>query len=263
MAKQMQPGEFIALLQAPGVADAFARVLTPLLEASWEKKFGDQLRRHESSIIALQTSQEDLVADNTRLRLRALEAELRLDELETASRAGSLIIKGLPSGSYADSATSSVDGAGNTSVAGTGSDIAHKAVESAVIRFCKERLSVEVSPSDITSAYRMKENKSTKKDVPRPIMVTFGNRRVRDEIFRAKKTLKPSGDRRSRHDDQPVYISEYLTPVANSMYFEARQRLKGKKLHAAWTNNGRVYVKFVEDSNERPTWIRSVRDFKD
>lgn len=259
---QMQPAEFITLLQAPGVGAALARVLSPLLEASWEKKFGERLREHDSSIVALQTSHAALEAENARLRLRALEADLRLDEIEANSRAGSLIIKGLPSGSFADSATSSVtDGTGIAAM----DNATHKAVESTVIRFCKERLNVEVSTQDIISAYRMKDNKSNRSTTSsvRPIMINFANRKVRDDIFRAKKKLKAtSGDRRSHKNDHGVFISENLTPAANNLYYEARQRLRNKKLYAAWTNNGRVYVKFVEDTSERPTWVRCVRDFK-
>lgn len=45
-----------------------------------------------------------------------------------------------------------------------------------------------------------------------------------------------------------LYISEYLTAKARYLFYIARSNVKNKKLLAAWTSYGKVYVKKEEDS---------------
>jgi len=51
----------------------------------------------------------------------------------------------------------------------------HRAVEDSLINFCRTSLDIDISPSDISVAHRVK---SSSKDTTRPIIVRFTNRRV-------------------------------------------------------------------------------------
>lgn len=52
----------------------------------------------------------------------------------------------------------------------------------------------------------------------------------------------------TKESPRPIYISEYLTAKARRVFYVARESVKNKKLAAAWTSYGKVYVKKDEDS---------------
>lgn len=47
---------------------------------------------------------------------------------------------------------------------------------------------------------------------------------------------------------RPIYISDHLTSKARRLFYLARENVKNKKLVAAWTSYGRIYVKKDEGS---------------
>jgi len=48
--------------------------------------------------------------------------------------------------------------------------------------------------------------------------------------------------------------------LQTNIFFEARKLVKEKKLHAAWTINGRVHIKKTPDQKEKPTIIQNLED---
>ncbi|CAH0402611.1 unnamed protein product [Chilo suppressalis] len=46
----------------------------------------------------------------------------------------------------------------------------------------------------------------------------------------------------------PIFVSEYLTTKARRLFYLARANVKNKKLAAAWTSYGKIYIKKEEDS---------------
>ena len=124
----------------------------------------------------------------------------------------------------------------------------HQAVESTVINFCRDALNVTLAPQDISVAHRLRAGP---KDNVRPIIVRFTNRRKKDEIYRAKKSLKHHAN---------IFISEQLTKSASSLFFEARKLLRGKMINSTWTQNGQVFVKFTNDPTVKPTLVKCMSD---
>jgi hypothetical protein len=95
-------------------------------------------------------------------------------------------------------------------------------VEETVLEFMNTSLGVKVQPQDLAIAHRLKAGE---KDKVRPVIVRFLNRKVRNEVYRAKKKLKDIGGQ--------VYISEHLTKSASDLFFVARKMVKDKRLASA------------------------------
>jgi len=126
----------------------------------------------------------------------------------------------------------------------------HQSVEEMFTAFCHDKLGVDVDLRVISIAHRLKAGTN---DSFRPIIVRFTNRRIRDHIYAARKTLKPpKGTRRSK---DAVFISENLTKSASDFFYEARQLLKQKNIHASWMQNGLVHVRFSSDPGNKPVVI--------
>jgi hypothetical protein len=191
---------------------------------------------------------ESLKEENVRIYRQLGEQATRLENLDIYSRADNLIFKGLPEKSYAERASGSLGNAVDLAAPSTTSSLA---VETTVIEFCREALKLDITKQDISIAHRLKASANYK---CRPIIVRFANRRARESVLRAKKSLKTA------NLESPVYITEQLTKAADSLYFEARKRLQEKKLSAAWTFNGQVFVKFSEDASENATVVKALRD---
>ena len=167
------------------------------------------------------------------------------EELESYSKCDNLIIRGLPETTFSERASGFLLAA-STILQPLES---HCLVESAVITFCHDALNVTVSSRDISTAHRIKGGD---KDKPRPVIVRFTNRRVRDETYSSKTKLK----------DLPIryYISEHLSRSASEPFFEARKMLREKKLVSTWTQNGQVHVRFTSDMSKRPSIIKTRQD---
>jgi len=167
----------------------------------------------------------------------------RIDELEAFSRSDNLIIRGLPELSAAERATTSAD-LSSVSLLDTS-----KSVESNVIKFCRDSLNVTVTSQDISIAHRLKAGP---KDSARPILVRFTTRRIRNEVYQARKLLKVASSR--------VYLSEHLTKNAADIFFDARRMLREKKIYGTWTQNGLVNVQFSPNPAIRAEIIRCKAD---
>lgn len=214
----------IIKLMDPSIDEALKRHLAPIRLELRELKSATE--RFEKERTALEGKISSVVAVN-------VELERRLEELERYSRRDNLIISGLPEGSYAEAGTSST--ATSTSNHPTESSTT---TERVVHKFLTDTMGLDVQPGDITIAHRLKKGKS---DNTRPIIVRLVNKRVRDSILRAKKSLRNT-------PNSNIFISEHLTQAASKLLFEARRLVRGKKIASAWTQNGRVFFKYkLED----------------
>ena len=90
----------------------------------------------------------------------------------------------------------------------------------------------EFEASDLCRAHRM----GRAGEKPRPILVKFRNRGVRDEAWYAKTSLKGSG----------VTISEFLTSRRHKLFKAARLKLGISK---CWTREGRIFG--LDDKGKR------------
>jgi hypothetical protein len=243
---------------AESLAEALSPYIKPLIDDHVTSRFAEldksivELKKwrdtSKQETAELRKSCQTLKEENVRLYRQLDEQATRLEGLDSYSRADNLIFKGLPERTYAERASGSQN---NTDHAAAPSTTSSLAVESTVIEFCREALKLDITKQDISIAHRLKASAS---DKCRPIIVRFTNRRARESVLRAKKSLK------SVNLPNPVYISEQLTKSGDSLYYEARKRLREKKLAAAWTFNGQVFVKFSEDASEKATVVKALRD---
>lgn len=254
--------EFVTLLSDPRVTDILQKLLDPLINLSVE----EAIKRHLGPI---QTAVKDLKQESTRLgnTVARVEAEnqllrsqvedqaVRLEDLEIYSRSHDIIVRGLPESSSAERATASATDSSNLS------SNSYQSVENSILALCNNTLSVPTTPKDILVAHRLKAGKN---DKFRPVIVRFASRKIRDDIYRAKKKLFQPRDNEQRQDGQHVrvYITEHLTRKNSDVYFEARNLVKAKRLAFAWTYNGLTNVKLSSDVQEKPTVIRSAEDLQ-
>lgn len=169
----------------------------------------------------------------------------------------SLIITGLPETSFAEVASE------GTPEMTSGSSFA---TETTVIEFCRNRLGIELSRQDISTAHRIRG----KKDKIRPIIIRFASRRAKDQVYRAKKVLKSSTSvsatastnmlSAAASSGPIVFINEHLTKKNSELLFEARQRLKKKEIFRCWTSGGSVYIKRNDSVEAKPKRIDSLDD---
>lgn len=160
-----------------------------------------------------------------------MDLETRVEQLEAYTRVDNLIIHGIPE-SYAEKTT-----AGITADTVPGESVQN--TESAVLQLFSEKLSLNLSPADISVCHRLK--KLNQKAPFRPVIVRFTNRKARSAVLAAKKRL------RQRQDCGGIYINEHLTNAAGKLFATAREVLKNRKIGSAWTWNGRVYIKLLDE----------------
>jgi len=195
---------------------------------------------HRLEIGKLQTTVADLHRSERDVRAK-------LEALEAYQRSDNVVIRGLSESTYAELGSPST----GSDLSGVSHNETSVAVEETFLRFCKERLHIDLKSGDISTAHRLPKGS---KDKVRPLVVRFTNRRSRDMVLRAKKTLRAEpGDR--------IFMSEQLTKAASNIFFEACKLVRERKLHAAWTINGRVHVKKTPNQSERPVIVYSLEDF--
>ena len=253
MPPKIKPDDLVEALLDGRVVEALAKALSPFINKTINECLAERLADITKSLVdvkqandLLQNQVGLLKRENDGLRQQMTSQTSRIEALETYSRLDNPIVKGLPEQSYAERGSPAANHADDTQSA-----TSHLAVESTVLSFIRDRLHVECSPSDISTAHRIKAGP---KDTIRPIIVRFTNRRVRDNVYRAKKQLKAT------KSTAPVFISEHLTKSAADLFYEARKLLRAKKIHSAWSQNGQVRVKFDNGPTTKPSIIKCRDD---
>ncbi len=245
--------DLIEALQDDRLVDAIGKALSPLITLTIQEAVKKQLEGLSSAVkdlkaenVRLTTQCQAIKHENTQLRKTTDEHARRLDELESYSRNDNLIFKGLPERTFSERATNAPSLADNAPVLRE----SYGMVEETVLEFMNVSLGVKVQPQDLAIAHRLKAGQN---DKVRPVIVRFLNRKVRNEVYQAKKRLKNIAGNQ-------VYISEHLTKSASDLFFAARKMVKDKRLTSSWTQNGQVYVKNSSDPTTRPKLIKCTAD---
>ncbi|XP_050296572.1 uncharacterized protein LOC126736319 [Anthonomus grandis grandis] len=110
-----------------------------------------------------------------------------------------------------------------------------------VIKTISTKIGVKITKAEINFAHRIGQKKANS-EKPRPVLVSFCHRWLRDDVFFNKKRLK----------GQPILITEVLTPEVGKIFKIARNKYK----NLCWTSRGRVFVmvenqKFCVDSEKK------------
>jgi hypothetical protein len=122
-----------------------------------------------------------------------------------------------------------------------------------VLSFCQNSLGVEVSPSDISTAHGLPKGST---DRHHPLVVRFANRRTRDKVYQARKSLcKPSIS-----NVDPIFINEQLTKANGQLLAVCRKLWKASKIAGTWTWYGIVYAKLLPASGSQIVKILNDSD---
>ena len=113
-----------------------------------------------------------------------------------------------------------------------------QSVEQDVMKLCKDKLQINLHPIDVDSIVRLTRKNNAKQNGD--ILLTLTTYKKKLEIVRAKKKLKDLNEQ--------IYINESLTQKQGELFAAARSLVKKKSLKAAWTRDGKVYVRQKEDS---------------
>lgn len=177
----------------------------------------------------LQTQINDLKTENSNLKTKVVELEKKvatneanIDSLEQYSRRNTLRISGIP-----EDATESTD---------------VKVLELA------GELNVNLFSHDIDRSHRVGKPSPTK---TRDIIVKFSRYNARRMLYEVRKDLRHVENRDS------VFINEDLTKIRSKLLYDARIFVRAKYLSAAYSSDGRI---FVRDNNNGRRIINSDDD---
>lgn len=119
-----------------------------------------------------------------------------------------------------------------------------------VTALCKS-VDSDITPAEIKDIYRI----SGKSGKNKPVVVEFTTQEKKQSILKAAKnynTKNKDSKLNTSHlglqGSSPIFLSDYLTPFANRLYFLARDLVKTKLYKYCWTVNGKIYVKKTDDS---------------
>lgn len=205
--------------------------------------FENKLHSLLESVTELKRDNERLKANATKLQSQLDQANARITALDSYSRSDNLIITGLPFSTSAEVASVPHD---NSALPAT----TNQATEKAVLQLCASlHLETPKTAADISVAHRLK--KSSNSNLA-PIVVRFTNRKARDAVYSARRSLKNRSDR--------IYINEDLTKPVAELFHEARKLVKIKKLFSSWTSGGSLFVKESSAPEYRPRKITEMNE---
>jgi hypothetical protein len=165
-------------------------------------------------------------------------ATQRIEALEVYTRRDNLLISGLPVESFADAATAA---------ASTGANESSAATEQTVLKLFSQQLEVPIQSSDISVTHRLPKRSSS--EIPTTI-VKFTNRKARDMVYNARRKLK----------GRNIFINEDFSKSTADLFRHARNLVKAKIIHSAWTSGCNLLVKTMSDQNCKPKKITLLSD---
>lgn len=174
----------------------------------------------------------------------------RIDELDRHSKLANLIIHGIP-----HSPPTSVDN-DQANPQSPPQETDHS-LKTAVIQLFHTDLNINVSEQDISMVHRLPAKKNDQRG---PTIVSFVNRRIRNEIYRAKKLLRTNCQLSGTK--QLIFINEHLTQPTAQIFASARKMVREKHLASCWSNRGFVYIKKSAEATESPKRILFLDDLE-
>lgn len=266
--KAAKPDDILELIQDPRVFEVLVSrltlILTPIAEAIFNK-LAASFTANLENLVEEQTAEKLAKANEvTTGRLNGLEEEnrllsLRVDDLETYSRANNLVIYGLPEVSRIEPAT--VD------MPLTRQHDQSQDTTQAVLAFCQTKLGINIRESDIATSHRLPRRDQ---NGCRPVIVRFANQQTRNLVYVSRKALRrssshpsvpPGSSLLSSHPvSAPLYINEHLTKANAFIFAQTRKLLREKKITSTWTSGGYTFIKRTDRQDERPRKVRTVKE---
>lgn len=115
------------------------------------------------------------------------------------------------------------------------------------------KLSKTITAAEIVTSKRIGFKRASNTTEKRPIVVQLTNAELKETLLNVAKKASLNcfvvfnGIPIGRKEDK-VFISEHLTKLNESLFFEARKLRRAEIVQFAWTKNGVVLIKQTEDS---------------
>jgi len=208
--------------------------------------FDDKLKSIVLEVEELKKENVALTTKVSKLEDELTAANRKIDGLESYNRRDNLIVTGLPLKTAAEAVST-------TAVSGNRSQVSEHSLvtEETVLRLFNTKLNVPVTTSDISIAHRLKISGNARG--PPAVIVRFSNRKARDSVYAARRSLK-------NIRETPIFINEDLTKQKMELFAQARRLAKAKALHSTWTSAGDVFYKISSDPTSRPVRVQSSSD---
>ena len=190
-----------------------------------------------------------VVRENTTLREKCTELERRISDLETANktrlfendaleqygRRNILRVSGIPENDPEDT-------------------------DGIVLRVAYD-MGVNLSPSDIDRSHRVgkirtgRGPQTAKK--PRDIIVKFTSYNARNRLFQERKFLRETDN----EELKCIFLNEDLTKRRSEILFEARKLRRAKKLKSAYSSDGKIIVREINDTKHQINTLDDLVQF--
>jgi len=245
---------FVALLDNDEIVTKLSQVLSTSFQLILEESLRPMNKKLDAiindnkiikdRITAVENENEKLTQQYNVYTKEIKTLKCKLNNLEQTGRRNNIIINGV-SETYAERAADTVDEVN----VGTAPTESRNDTIASVCNVVKEACKIPIEPSDINFAYRLK----TKRDGPRPILVSFHSSAKRQSVMKARpprQTLEFRGS--------SIYINDHLTDINAELSFKSRDLVKKHEAFSTWTNDGRIFIKWTE--RDRPTLVLSLDD---
>ena len=215
MNEQMSPDHFIlcltAALKSSDIVSQLKQITLPNRD-----EFADLISSELHK--QLKPIKDELQAKDQEIKLlkrTIAEQNDKLDQLEQHGQRDSLRISGIPEVEESDD------------------------TDAAIITLCAAiKVDPPVQPEDIAVSHRVGKAAEGK---PRPVLVKFATRNIRERVFRAKKNIKT--EREKNESLKHIYINEDLTRLRANLARRARSCRNDGHIQDTWTIYGKVMVK--------------------
>lgn len=103
------------------------------------------------------------------------------------------------------------------------------------------------------NSYSVKKQATGTQSRPKPILVSFKNRELRDTLLKKSKQLRPkvSDFTGKTGDDGAVFVNEQLTPQLKQLFYNAKKIQKEKGFAFLWVTEGKILLKKTNESKAK------------
>ena len=252
--------------------------------ASLLEPYKDALVKANSDITTLKSQVADKETNIQKMSDQISELEQKYDDLEQHGRKGSVRIFGVPENTGGDTDTKvshvvntmmklnppiSIDDLEVTHRVGKPSlpsgqidqpapaDQPVHLEESANVTTVPALVDGVSPASDEPSSRDVTQDRSSPSQVPRPILVKFVSRRVKDDVMKSRKELKGKKLQDTKGYMSSVFVQDDLTQRRAYLAFQVRQMKRNKQILDTWVSHGKTMAK---DNHSRIVTINSTRD---
>lgn len=195
--------------------DSFHSQVVEITQASLQQTVTDIVN---GVLAGLNTKIASLESENLHLRQRIQQLEESVDNAEQYSRRNCLRVTGVP-------------------------ECENENTDDLILNLARS-IDVELTVQDIDRSHRLGRPTNGASPRPRDIIVKFISYRSRAKFYKNRVLTKGRGHR-------GVFINEHLTKSRGRLLYLARRLVKSRQLKSAWTSDGVVLVKHMDDSVHR------------